>query len=407
MKTQTKLFTLLLIILMTFDLQAQFDSVWKLAGTIDPKANLISFDECLPFKEGFAKLTKGNSYALINSNGQFLVKFGEYDYVDEFHNGYCYVIKNEKAGYIDKLGKLRIPLIFNETNSFQQDGFAKVGKYKDPSNWMAGMEYFWIDKYAKTYKFKEEFKEEYNLLSDGIYNRIGGKIVNHSIKFDRKGTFQNGHIKIAKKNEFGELKWGFMNQKGELSIPFKYSTEPGDFSCNLAVVVPTNDEEFNFGYINTKDQLLIKVKIDNNSLVYGGYGSRSPFTDNKFNNSGWVKLSTITTRQLKAVLMDTTGEKYEIEKIFREANPTLFSDAKSVSVDEIQDEDIIFKTSGYGLGNVSGIVSIPPLFSRLTFFDNEANLAFAELKTKNGKEITGYIDRSGKFIILKEANSEW
>lgn len=83
-----------------------------------------------PFQEGMAAVAvQGSSgtmyWGFIDSNGNLQVS-PEYEVVGNFINGLAQVSDGEKCGYIDKTGKVVIPLIWESVSPFDEDGYAVV-----------------------------------------------------------------------------------------------------------------------------------------------------------------------------------------------------------------------------------------------------------------------------------------
>ncbi len=93
--------------------------------------------------------------------------------------------------------------------------------------------------------------------------------------FDDAMPFSEGMACVGKINEFGEMKYGFINTKGEIVIPLIYSNKPSDFKSGLSMVSPQDKTEFDYGYINKKGKIVIKRKDAN----VGGF---PPFTSSGF-----------------------------------------------------------------------------------------------------------------------------
>lgn len=166
---------------------------WK----IEPK-----YDYAYPFYSGVAEVEKSvddeYQYALINEKGEFLVKFGEYDYMDGFYNGdigYCRVDKGDKRGIIDITGKEVVALgEYDYIGAVYKDGFIfaedkKLGFADFEGNYILEPEYDELG-YETTYEWCSEdecykgagygeYCEEHASLEEfpycmhtGCYNRV-------------------------------------------------------------------------------------------------------------------------------------------------------------------------------------------------------------------------------------------
>lgn len=92
--------------------------------------------------------------------------------------------------------------------------------------------------------------------------------------------------KAIKTSKFinNELKWGFLDEMGDILIDFKFSKEPSDFSENLAVVTMSDN---NCGYINKNGELVINPIYEYASVFKNGYAivkSKSKYENRKLDN---------------------------------------------------------------------------------------------------------------------------
>lgn len=144
------------------------------------------YDMARSFKDGVAKVEKGNSTYMINTKGE---KVNLFTYPSEFRDGLCVVGKFSKEesklyyGYADKKGKLAIPYEFEKAYKFE-DGIAKVQKdgkwgYIDTNgNWI----------------IYHEFDTIYEFSAEGVAEGM-----------------QNG-------------KWGLLTKEGDYVFPCEYDS---------------------------------------------------------------------------------------------------------------------------------------------------------------------------------------
>ena len=66
----------------------------------------------------------GNKWGYINKNGKIVIPL-KYDYADDFRDNLAWVRLGNKRGYINKKGKLKISAKFDEMYDFC-NGIAKV-----------------------------------------------------------------------------------------------------------------------------------------------------------------------------------------------------------------------------------------------------------------------------------------
>lgn len=184
---------------------------------------LVSTDKNKDFKMYNLKTKK----LMINDFG-FKEKNDSY-YSGQFSEGLLPVIQKGKWGFIDTAGRLKLPAIYESAENFHE-GWAIVGrkgKSEDDDSYevyinKAGKELTGIK--ADSYKAKE-FSEGfafYQRYPETIryINKAGKEIFrSESTSFFDHGSFSNGLAAVPNK----EGKYGYINTKGELVIPYLYS----------------------------------------------------------------------------------------------------------------------------------------------------------------------------------------
>jgi hypothetical protein len=139
----------------------------------------------------------------------------KYDHVDECICGLSLVGKDKKHGFVDKNGKLVVPLIYDEALTFSE-GMAAV---------MQNFKWGYIDSTGKT-------------------------IV--ELQYNEAMSFHDGLAVVAK-----EGKYGFIDKKGEIVIPIEFNSARG-FSEGLAAVM---NQKGKWGYIDASGKMIIPFKF--------------------------------------------------------------------------------------------------------------------------------------------------
>ncbi len=378
-------------------------------GTIHAEAIKVEFDECQPFKEGFAVIQKGTAFAVIDYSGRFVIPYGKYNNIpDGFVNGYCMVVVvkdgfKQLYGYVDQMGTLVIPCIYSSASSFDSDGFAYVSKLVQlDKSGLEGSADFVIDKKGK--ETKTTLSAPYYvgssarlLTKNGIVDRSGKILVS------TKGgghPFSEGLAAVSKTNEFGEVKWGFIDTNGNTVIPFQFSNEPGDFSGGRAVIIPPTPDEFDYGFIDKKGNVVIKIKADNKNYTY----KNNMYRQYPFSKSGWA-ISCIGMKNGGDILIDTAGTFYDFTKLLKLVNPkATITKATILSINEF---DVMFNSNeGTGIASVYGeIILHPASYLKLGHFDTMSGLARAQVQVKNSKQVKGYVNANGEFLIVQKGPS--
>ena len=166
---------------------------------IEPK-----YDYAYTFYNGVAEVERNvgenYQYALINEKGEFLVKFGTYDYMDGFYDEgvkYCKVEKGDRQAIIDTTGKEVVKLgEYEYIGGVYKDGFIfaedkKLGFADFKGNYILEPEYdelgydaaheWCSEEGCYQYTNYGEYCEEHAPLDEfpycshtGCYNRVAG-----------------------------------------------------------------------------------------------------------------------------------------------------------------------------------------------------------------------------------------
>jgi len=213
-------------------------------GFIDETGQIIiplQFDSANEFHEGLALVTTGKLKAFIDPSGRVVIK-PQFDLVNNFSEDLAAVnigqtrianigsIGNPgKWGYIDKTGKLAIPLRLTHAEDFSE-GLAAVTD-GDRSGFIdhSGKLVFEVP-LDVTLGFHEGvvgvlFKGDVN-----YFDRTGRKISPPLDYGPKSYSFSEGLVPVASKG-----KWGFMDRSGKLVIPAEFE-DAQNFSEGLAPV---------------------------------------------------------------------------------------------------------------------------------------------------------------------------
>jgi WG containing repeat len=246
------------------------------------------FNSIGSFKEGLAAVYFENAagyikHGFINKKGKLVVPL-KYESAGNFSHGLASVSQNDKYGFIDSTGKLVVPLIWDYTGTFS-DNLAIVKK---------GEKYGYIDTKGKvvipvTLNYAYDFHEEIARISNrqgkyGYMDKAGSIII--ETKYENSGDFSEGLAKVKldklyafidktgkpitdfiyeDANNFSngiacvkaDGAYGFINKKGEVVIPFKYDYAY-PFKDGLSLVKLNRK----WGMINTQGQVVIPFLYD-------------------------------------------------------------------------------------------------------------------------------------------------
>ncbi len=163
-------------------------------------------------------VSNGNNYALFNSNGSVLIDFYKYKSFGRFINGLMLVQNNEnKFGYIDTLGRVKIPFIFDSATDF--NSYKKVAVVK--RNGKVSV----IDLLGNnliSFKYDEiNLGEDFLYVKTnnlwGLMNWNGKEITELKYEGISSLSSQKG-ISVVKKNS----KYGLVNFRGKEILPLEY-----------------------------------------------------------------------------------------------------------------------------------------------------------------------------------------
>ena len=222
---------------MVFKFTEGFGRVRKnnLYGFIDMKGNFltdIKYKVVSEFKEGFAGLTEDyDKYNFINKQGQIVFGLKGFEDIQNFHNGYAGVVKNDKLGFINLCGDLVIPPIYDQI-------------------WLGLPDRF--------------YKEIYD--GDGAFF------------YSNMSNFKEGCVRLEKNG-----KYGFTDTTGKIIAPFIFD-EADDFSEGLAevgIITPTNGADIRSGYIDKSGTYVIPLKYQYENKKIWGYSRQSQFSEGK------------------------------------------------------------------------------------------------------------------------------
>lgn len=250
-------------------------------GYIDATGTLIipcEWERAEDFHEGFAAVQTTTKYGdykwgFIDTSGKLIAEC-QWDEVYPFSEGLACVITNdeynhpETIGFIDTTGKVKFQLsdveppdssdpIFHEglvamRNTHWNRFYLSIGFFDKSGN--------------ETIPFSLGFQDTYGDLNfnDGVaivrtgydkYARIDkqGNILGSFSSDLHPSPFSEGLARATERIK-GVFCYGFINMKGEVVIPYEFSTA-GDFHDGLAYV--KYDDRGDYGFINTDGELII------------------------------------------------------------------------------------------------------------------------------------------------------
>lgn len=247
---------------------------WKKQIYIIKNKDLIRYDDAkvvynYPDKGTYILVKKNGKLGILSETGEEILA-AEYDEINysnseggfgQLHFEMNRVKKGGKCGYVDKQGKIVVPLKYENAEVFSS-GLAKVGK---PGDWS------YIDKKGKqVLHFKYEQMGYYGdgLIAAaskgrwGYIDKKGNKVID--FKYDYAADFNGGVASVM-----NNWKKGLINKKGKMIYP-----------CESEIYI--NFEEFNkevanimqggkYGLINKKGKVVAECKYDERIHFNGGF----------------------------------------------------------------------------------------------------------------------------------------
>ncbi len=380
-------------------------------GDTDPKAQVVDADVMQEFNNGAAVIKKGTAYALIDKNGNMLAPYNQYDFYyasRRLYNGIFLLGPRKGAinakgqliasgldlvcrnnGYTSATAREGLLIVNSDDQRFLVKGTNGINGLGDLSE---GMVVYYTGG-AGNMKF-------------GFKNLKDQVVIQPA--YDMAGLFSDGMAIVGCKNEFGEMKYGFINKEGQQVIPCIYTYRPSDFYCGRSLVYPKTNTGFEYAYINKKGELAIKYTQE----MYQKYGQLS---------GGFFNGYTFNDR----FAMDTSGKVFSYEAFFAKFGVKNPGDKKlklnfQIHREEWMDGQVfVFSRFDYNnrAGSTTGFIDVAtnkvvegPFFKTNFYFDPVSKLAYAEMPGKDETNIVvkkGYINMQGIFVIVKKEEEKW
>lgn len=200
------------------------------------------YDYCYNFSEGLARISiykpyikpgEENSVYLsgyINEAGKLVIPI-KYDtgpyHFGSFKEGMVPVYKNGKFGYMDKLGKVTIPYLYESAGDFN-DGLAvvsknnKYGAIDQKGKTVVPFKYNWLDDYSEglaTYGTGDISSPEETKI--GFIDKAGNIVI--KAKWGNAIRFSEGLAAVKSGNNYSDTgKWGVIDKSGKVIVSPKY-----------------------------------------------------------------------------------------------------------------------------------------------------------------------------------------
>lgn len=390
-------------------------------GDALPDAKNIDADKLGNFVGGAAVITKGYSTALIDAKGNYVVPYNKYLFTnDPVHlnshqhrvlDGFFYFnnLPSSQGGVMNAKGKIIYqgpPIDLTIDRKYIKCRHNSKQAYINVDGTV-----FYIPEHFDALSENTcllQKRDNYN--TKWGYKKVTGEMLTDFV-YDEAWPFSDGMAVVGKKNEFGEMKYGYINRQGKLVIPFTFSVLPGNFHSGLAKVEPKNKNEFEYAFINKKGEAVLKQTLADVSR----YGTFDRFTN--YGLSFTVNYVLDTT--LKIISKKDFMAGYGIKEDFRlinenlpvenESNPKLFFTTRTA----VSPYSRLPLVGFINLGTKKAIMPCVEMVDQLkTCFDPVSHLLLAKVAigTNNTGVVyrEGYINEDGLFVMVKGSEkSTW
>ncbi len=200
--------------------------------------------------EGMTKVKYKGKYGFLNEKRQEVIAV-QYLSADDFKNGLAKVSLNKKEyGYIDKQGKIIIPLKYEAFKYGFLNGYTpaqlqgKWGMITDKGKIIIPHQYDFLDHFKGGLAVAG--KGGVDAMLFGYLDERGNEVI--PFKFTKASLFSGDLASVQY-----EGKYGFIDKKGNVKIPFQYE-QTGSFSDGLAAVAVNKK----WGFIDNRNNMILK-----------------------------------------------------------------------------------------------------------------------------------------------------
>lgn len=418
-------------------------------GKISENVVYLEAERFTHFNDGVAIVHKGTATAMINAKGEMVFPYNTHDFfaIDNTflrqnhriaHTGLFPF--NLKRQYMNAKGKelkvgspsLAVHMGFmGYAEDLHDLPKTRQGRYQFRQTYM--------DKEGRTHTFLNisltKINEGIGAYSrnidgqwlHGFYWITGEKICDpqyHEIE-----AFSEGMAVVGQRDGFGQMKYGYINTRGELAIPLMFSKKPHGFSGGYAKVEPKDKTEFDYAFIDRKGKVVFSQSgMDKRKQ---GNFEFQPFQDYGLTTTtgNFYVMDSDFKIQTKNEFFEGYGIPGNTHFHFPDfgdnkiGNPGLFTvlgetDPKIYFTNNEMNHEGILRGKELRVGfiNLGSGTVVLPAFSLIGPFDPISGLAYAELstvvKTNNGlhnalKTTKGYINEKGEWVILQKEGGSW
>jgi hypothetical protein len=333
------------------------------------------------FNDGLAPVLIDNKWGFIDKTGSIVIEpkykmwVQEYGALPAFSEGLTPFVDpvNDRIGYLNLKGEVAIAPQFYSAGPFKNH-VAFVGTQNervliDTSGAVIAQGFVAINgKYSNFSNNRAWVQKQFQY---GYINKTGHFVI--PAVYDETRDFSNNLAAVKK-----DGKWGFIDTSGVVKVPFQYTKEPKAFSDHRAFVQGTNNK---WGIIDTTGKLIVTPQ----------YHQVWPF-------SGGVAVVSIMDERYTETfyIIDSQGK---VLKTFAKASVQ----AETITLWSGFTEGLAVASKSYKKGFIDpqGKVVVDFLYRDLHPLQ-DGMAWFEKFDDKTRKVTKGYLDRTGKVILVVE-----
>lgn len=399
-------------------------AVQGIAGRVTDKTILIDCDFINPFVRDAAIIKKGNAYALINSKGEFVFPFNKFKSMSSF--GVGYIVADGKT--YNTSGKLLSDKITSTVDDIYN------GDYIVLDNASKGKEVIDIDgsKRIITKSGKEILGKVYKNVAavsvvkpntqSNVKYLYGLKDLNNKpvlpCQFDELFEFYQGYACFGVQDDFGNIKYGVVDDKGTIIIEPKYSNRLVIYGDGYFGVIEHSSQDYKSGILNTKGEFIYKAakmtKASEPVLAECLSGTCVNYEDGYFFSQDFIvdKKGTISKTldflKGKGLRSDVKFAKFLASNSFLAPGINKYAINDGCISFFYTDPDSKERCVGMYFPAKNKILT-GGNFQESIIFDPVSKLAFVKQKVKTGSGVVfnkGYINEDGDFVMMMKAAAQ-
>ena len=373
---------------------------------------VLDADKLFPFYNGAAIIQKGQATALINSKGEVIVPFNQYDF-DPIRSKNGFFIPFNKPGFVNSKG------VFISTNNVGKVKHGSLGgvngQYYIETDGSSQSPFHIYDTTGKFYKVTGTSSPNVKFINElipfGSIGSMGYKNLEDELvinpEYDIAYPFYDGAAIVGKKDQFGNLLYGFIDQSGKAITPIQFSKIPQPFSEGFAIVFYKEQQKYSF--IDKQGNVLFTDQGKQFGPFNNGVSYKQDGANPSILNASMTEISVqeflsqygISPKNNSGQL---TMPSYGSPGVFKESYsssiiPFSFYDGK-----EIQRGYIFLKSNIAVIGKFAP----DPNDSNMQF-DEVSGLKLVAIQNSNmvGDITEGYMNSDGEIVIIKGKPSKW